>query len=108
MLLCGDAAYALQPGSAPFTALSARGLALYVLAEDAQARAIEVPGLGYGCRLSGLRRTVDPPRQGQQLANGALTVGARAIELDKDGFLVELSDWSADVASAWPPPKTSS
>jgi sulfur relay (sulfurtransferase) DsrC/TusE family protein len=30
----------------------------------------------------------------------ALTVGARAIELDKDGFLVELSDWSADVASA--------
>jgi tRNA 2-thiouridine synthesizing protein B len=44
LLLCGDAAYALQPGSAPFTALSARGLALYVLAEDAQARAIEVPG----------------------------------------------------------------
>ncbi|WP_085725989.1 TusE/DsrC/DsvC family sulfur relay protein [Pseudomonas sp. R37(2017)] len=30
----------------------------------------------------------------------ALTVGARAIALDKDGFLVELSDWSADVASA--------
>jgi tRNA 2-thiouridine synthesizing protein E len=30
----------------------------------------------------------------------ALTVGARAIELDKDGFLVELSDWSAEVASA--------
>ena len=30
----------------------------------------------------------------------SLTVGARAIELDKDGFLVELSDWSADVASA--------
>ncbi|MNN49791.1 Sulfurtransferase TusE [compost metagenome] len=29
-----------------------------------------------------------------------LTVGARAIELDKDGFLVDLSDWSADVASA--------
>ena len=29
-----------------------------------------------------------------------LTVGARAIELDKDGFLLELSDWSADVASA--------
>ncbi|MHA6129780.1 TusE/DsrC/DsvC family sulfur relay protein [Pseudomonas fluorescens group sp. PF-1] len=30
----------------------------------------------------------------------SLTVGARTIELDKDGFLVELSDWSADVASA--------
>ena len=30
----------------------------------------------------------------------SLTVGARAIDLDKDGFLVELSDWSADVASA--------
>jgi len=30
----------------------------------------------------------------------ALTVGARAIELDKDGFLVDLNDWSAEVASA--------
>ncbi|WP_434768511.1 TusE/DsrC/DsvC family sulfur relay protein [Pseudomonas triticicola] len=30
----------------------------------------------------------------------SLTVGARAIELDKDGFLVDLSDWSAEVASA--------
>jgi sulfur relay (sulfurtransferase) DsrC/TusE family protein len=30
----------------------------------------------------------------------SLTVGARTIELDKDGFLVDLSDWSADVASA--------
>jgi tRNA 2-thiouridine synthesizing protein E len=30
----------------------------------------------------------------------SLTVGARAIELDKDGFLVELSDWSCEVASA--------
>ena len=30
----------------------------------------------------------------------SLTVGARAIELDKDGFLVELSDWSSEVASA--------
>ncbi|WP_085579851.1 MULTISPECIES: TusE/DsrC/DsvC family sulfur relay protein [unclassified Pseudomonas] len=29
-----------------------------------------------------------------------LTVGARAIELDKDGFLVDLSDWSAEVAAA--------
>lgn len=30
----------------------------------------------------------------------ALTVGARAIELDNDGFLVDLNDWSAEVASA--------
>ena len=30
----------------------------------------------------------------------SMTVGGRAIELDKDGFLVDLSDWSADVASA--------
>ncbi|MBV4457803.1 TusE/DsrC/DsvC family sulfur relay protein [Pseudomonas sp. COR58] len=29
-----------------------------------------------------------------------LTVGARAIELDKDGFLVDLGDWSAEVAAA--------
>jgi tRNA 2-thiouridine synthesizing protein B len=43
MLLSGDAAYALQPGTAPFTTLNARGLQLYVLAEDAQARAIDVP-----------------------------------------------------------------
>ncbi|MNC70223.1 sulfurtransferase complex subunit TusB [Pseudomonas sp. ACN5] len=43
LLLSGDAAYALQPGTAPFTALSARGLKLFVLAEDAQARALVVP-----------------------------------------------------------------
>jgi tRNA 2-thiouridine synthesizing protein B len=43
LLLSGDAAYALQPGTAPYTTLKARGLPLYVLAEDAQARAIEVP-----------------------------------------------------------------
>jgi tRNA 2-thiouridine synthesizing protein B len=42
LLLSGDAAYALQPGTAPFTALQTRGLKLYVLAEDAQARAISV------------------------------------------------------------------
>ena len=30
----------------------------------------------------------------------ALSVGPRAIELDKDGFLVDLNDWSAEVASA--------
>jgi len=29
----------------------------------------------------------------------SLTVGARAIELDKDGFLVDLNDWSAEVAA---------
>ncbi|MBB1614766.1 TusE/DsrC/DsvC family sulfur relay protein [Pseudomonas protegens] len=29
-----------------------------------------------------------------------LTVGVRAIELDKDGYLVNLDDWSADVAQA--------
>jgi len=43
LLLSGDAAYALQPGTAPFTVLSARGLNLFVLAEDAQARALAVP-----------------------------------------------------------------
>ena len=30
----------------------------------------------------------------------SLTVGTRAIELDKDGFLVDLADWSHDVAGA--------
>ena len=30
----------------------------------------------------------------------ALTVGQRALELDKDGYLVDLNDWSADVAQA--------
>nr|BFD43041.1 TusE/DsrC/DsvC family sulfur relay protein [Pseudomonas sp. FFPRI_1] len=29
-----------------------------------------------------------------------LTVGPRAIELDKDGYLVNLEDWSAEVAEA--------
>ncbi|MBV7548015.1 sulfurtransferase complex subunit TusB [Pseudomonas sp. PDM26] len=43
LLLSGDAAYALQPATAPFTVLSARGLKLFVLAEDAQARALAVP-----------------------------------------------------------------
>ncbi|MGH8390500.1 MAG: sulfurtransferase complex subunit TusB [Pseudomonas sp.] len=43
LLLSGDAAYALQPNTEPFNNLSARGLQLYVLAEDAQARAINVP-----------------------------------------------------------------
>ncbi|QKV63789.1 sulfurtransferase complex subunit TusB [Pseudomonas sp. 43A] len=43
LLLSGDAVYALQPGTAPFTALEHRQIKLFVLAEDAQARAIEVP-----------------------------------------------------------------
>ncbi|POA53758.1 MULTISPECIES: TusE/DsrC/DsvC family sulfur relay protein [unclassified Pseudomonas] len=29
-----------------------------------------------------------------------LTLGERAIELDKDGYLVDLADWSAEVAEA--------
>ncbi|KAF2391463.1 sulfurtransferase complex subunit TusB [Pseudomonas frederiksbergensis] len=43
LLLSGDAAYALQPGTVPFNALIARNLKLFVLAEDAQARALNVP-----------------------------------------------------------------
>jgi len=43
LLLSGDAVYALQPGTAPFTALHNRQIKLLVLAEDAQARAIQVP-----------------------------------------------------------------
>ncbi|KPG93116.1 sulfur relay protein DsrH [Pseudomonas sp. RIT-PI-q] len=43
LLLSGDAAYALQPGTAPFNTLNARRPKLFVLAEDAQARALVVP-----------------------------------------------------------------
>lgn len=43
LLLTGDAVYALQPGTAPCAALSARGPKLFVLAEDAQARALALP-----------------------------------------------------------------
>jgi tRNA 2-thiouridine synthesizing protein B len=43
LLLSGDAAYALQPATAPYTTLQARGLRLYVLAEDAQARSLQAP-----------------------------------------------------------------
>ncbi|WP_438299037.1 sulfurtransferase complex subunit TusB [Pseudomonas sp. NMS19W] len=43
LLLCGDAAYALQPDTAPFSALETRRVKLFVLAEDAQARAVQVP-----------------------------------------------------------------
>ncbi|RON08689.1 sulfurtransferase TusE [Pseudomonas brassicacearum] len=30
----------------------------------------------------------------------SLTVGARRIDLDKDGYLVDLGDWSTEVAAA--------
>ncbi|MCR8930634.1 MULTISPECIES: sulfurtransferase complex subunit TusB [Pseudomonas] len=43
LLLCGDAVYALQPGGAPFSALQDKKISLFVLLEDAQARAIEIP-----------------------------------------------------------------
>jgi len=43
LLLSGDAVYALQPGTPPFTALRSRQLKLFVLAEDAQARAVQLP-----------------------------------------------------------------
>ena len=43
LLLSGDAVYALQPGTAPFSTLNARSLKLFVLTEDAQARALQVP-----------------------------------------------------------------
>ncbi|MEX5667842.1 sulfurtransferase complex subunit TusB [Pseudomonas neuropathica] len=43
LLLSGDAVYALQAGTAPFTALQSGQIKLWVLAEDAQARAIDVP-----------------------------------------------------------------
>ncbi|GGK30481.1 tRNA 2-thiouridine synthesizing protein B [Pseudomonas koreensis] len=42
LLLSGDAVYALQPGTAPFTTLQSRQLKLFVLAEDAQARAVQL------------------------------------------------------------------
>ena len=43
LLLSGDAVYALQPGTAPFTELQSRQIKLFVLAEDMEARAIEAP-----------------------------------------------------------------
>jgi len=43
VLLSGDAVYALQPETAPFEALQERPINLFVLTEDAQARAIAVP-----------------------------------------------------------------
>ena len=43
VLLCGDATYALQAGSAPFQALEVSALVIFVLAEDAQARGLVLP-----------------------------------------------------------------
>ncbi|MBN6776412.1 sulfurtransferase complex subunit TusB [Pseudomonas granadensis] len=43
LLLSGDAVYALQPDSAPFFALHDKKISLFVLLEDVQARAIEIP-----------------------------------------------------------------
>jgi tRNA 2-thiouridine synthesizing protein B len=43
LLLSGDAVYALQAGTAPCTALQSRQIKLFVLSEDAQARAVQVP-----------------------------------------------------------------
>ena len=48
LLLTGDAVYALQPGTAPFNALNARAPTLFVLTEDAQARALDIPGTAKG------------------------------------------------------------
>lgn len=46
VLLCGDAVYALQAGTAPYQALEQlpRGTELFALDEDLQARALESPG----------------------------------------------------------------
>ena len=43
ILLCGDATYALQAGSAPFKALEDKALSIFVLVEDAQARGLSLP-----------------------------------------------------------------
>ena len=43
LLLCGDATYALQSGTAPFARLQAAGLKLFALAEDLQARDLPAP-----------------------------------------------------------------
>jgi len=43
VLLSGDAVYALQPDTVPFSTLQERAIRLFVLTEDAQARAIEIP-----------------------------------------------------------------
>ena len=45
LLLSGDAAYALQPGTAPFTALSTRGLSTLSLDEAQPLGASEITAL---------------------------------------------------------------
>ncbi|SFW55351.1 tRNA 2-thiouridine synthesizing protein B [Pseudomonas sp. NFACC09-4] len=42
LLLCGDATYALQPGTQPFQALQALHQQRFVLLEDAQARGLAI------------------------------------------------------------------
>ncbi|AXP03994.1 MULTISPECIES: sulfurtransferase complex subunit TusB [Pseudomonas] len=53
LLLCGDATYALQPGSPPFEVLQAAGVNLFVLAEDLQARALDTPDWAEAINYSG-------------------------------------------------------
>lgn len=48
LLLTGDAVYALQPGTAPCTALTTSSPTLFVLIEDAQARALAIPDTARG------------------------------------------------------------
>ncbi|WP_434648109.1 sulfurtransferase complex subunit TusB [Pseudomonas sp. D1-2] len=43
LLLCGDATYALRTGTVPFDTLRAGGAKVFILAEDAQARALPIP-----------------------------------------------------------------
>lgn len=53
LLLCGDATYALQPGSPPFAVLQGAGVNLFVLAEDLQARALDTPDWAEAINYSG-------------------------------------------------------
>lgn len=43
LLLCGDATYALRAATVPFAELQRKRLKLFVLGEDAQARALDIP-----------------------------------------------------------------
>lgn len=43
LLLTGDAAYALQPGTEPLAHLNTHGVRVYVLLEDSQARGLNLP-----------------------------------------------------------------
>ncbi|SCW77519.1 MULTISPECIES: sulfurtransferase complex subunit TusB [unclassified Pseudomonas] len=53
LLLCGDATYALQPGSPSFERLQAADVKLFVLAEDLQARALGTPDWAEAINYSG-------------------------------------------------------